>query len=228
MGPHMPNPPVEPDDHYAHLTQQLITDVSAALHAHHASAPDDPVMSVALCTDDDACGVYFAICTASWLRDCEDSEDRFQPTEWPEGSDAITARSQALVEALYRSASAPSAEPAAGDVPTVEDHVRQAFEAMVGALRALRQSDVIGAGVFTVVCSTDPGPLQEALEQAAIQQLNSSDVRREYVELRLQWANNGLKRLLANDDEAWWTADQIGRLRAEMAAFEHQLSELSA
>lgn len=136
---------------------------------------DAPLIAYALCTDDCVMTLFSVACTGEWLDSKIDKEQFLLPTEW----DLYTREGhfKPVYELLLE-------KERKRDTIEYEDKfeeiVQLTFNAIVLALKELRNEHIFSENIYLSVQSTDPGEDILAMSAKAINQLNSDNIVQEW------------------------------------------------
>jgi hypothetical protein len=179
-----------------------------------SSDPEDPLLTFALCTDDDVSSVFHIGCTERFARASELPDVRFLPNDCEQTGDCSPAALDIVSGEFQRDDRRPSG-PGWGKARD-ED-----FNAMAEGLAAARATGRIPDSVFVTVMSTDPSDHMLSLEESWLPLLNAHNVVREWRQWRLDCARSYLVTLQARSAPlSYGDQDRIECLQLEIRRFE--------
>ena len=147
------------------LTRLTERSILLSLAEFAASNPTETLAAYAICTDDDLSTLFWVATTHEYVLGVADIALRYSAVEWPYGygSSAFDA-ARAELHLLYDVARARE---------SFQGHVAAAFQALVDALRSVRNSGGFEADTLLYVASTDPSEHLDALERRGVEYLNT-------------------------------------------------------
>jgi len=193
---------------------ELVREGALEAIAALSSDPEDPLLTFALCTDDDVSGVFHVGCTLQFARTSEFPDVRFQPTDFAQTGQCSPEALDMASEEFQRDDRRPKGP---GWAQARDDD----FNAMAEGLAAARATGKIPDSVFMTVMSTDPGDHMSSLEENWLPRLNAPEVLRLWRQWRLDCARSWLSGLQAKREPLSYGDEyRIECLRLEVQRFE--------
>lgn len=165
------------DQFYQELADKVKDAVEKDMRKVLDEVGSEKIYAVALVTDSDCVTLFLAVNTLEYLRENGglESEGRWLPDEWgySDGDDSELAK---LSELLYEHDETLSSED--DDDEKLEERWQMFFEAVISALRQLKEDNVFGENSEEITCfvSVSDDDRAEEVENHSAEQLNAPEL----------------------------------------------------